>query len=218
MPRVACRWLLVLILATAGCAGPSAGGRASLPPCAPIGEGSAEFRFENTQYFPVTAGVRAEGRGADLRVPAGGRATLRVPPGSYLLYFIFGNTPDHVRHDDRFRLSVAEGKPTTVTLATPLPPCAKFLVGGRNTVIVRNTNAFSVDVALRSPAGGADLWVPPSGEATAQLPDGTYTAYFVYATEPAGLYQGDSFTLAGHVTTIDLVRVVNGNYGIRKIR
>ena len=39
-----------------------------------------------------------------------------------------------------------------------------------------------------------------------------------YSSDPEGLYQGDSFTLSNNGVDIQIVKVVNGNYGIRKVK
>ena len=41
---------------------------------------------------------------------------------------------------------------------------------------------------------------------------------FQYSTDPDGLYQGDAFTLNGNGVEIQIVKLVRGNYGIRKVK
>lgn len=215
-------WTACLILGATGCLATGTWDRretrtALLPAYASQLHGAAEIRVENSQYFSVIVGVRSGDGGADVVVPAGGRASLSVPPGAYELYFVFASTPGVVRHNERVRVAVDEATPATIALLTTLPPCASFLPVGRNLVMVRNSNPYSVDVALRAESGGADLFVPAMGSASVSVPDGTYDVYFVYSTDLRSLYQGDTFTTTGHRTTISLEKVVGGNYGIRKV-
>jgi len=91
-------------------------------------------------------------------------------------------------------------------------------IEGRNLVRVVNSNAFAVKVGLRSAAGGKDFSVAPGDSATASAPDGRYDVYFRYENEPESLYQGDAFSLAGSGVQIDLVKVINGNYMIHKVK
>lgn len=91
-------------------------------------------------------------------------------------------------------------------------------VEGGNLVRVVNPNAFAVKVGLRSPDGGKDFSVAPDDSATVSVPDGRYDVYFRYENDPESLYQGDAFSLAGSGVQIELVKVVNGNYTIRKVK
>jgi len=91
-------------------------------------------------------------------------------------------------------------------------------ISGRNPVRVVNPNKFAVKVGLRSAAGGKDFSVAPGAGATVSVPDGKYDVYFRYENDPESLYQGDAFSLAGSGVQIDLVKVVNGNYKIRKVK
>ena len=54
--------------------------------------------------------------------------------------------------------------------------------------------------------------------ASVYVPDGPYDIYFVYSTEPDALFQGDSFKLNGRGVEIQIVKVVGGNYGIRRVK
>lgn len=97
------------------------------------------------------------------------------------------------------------------------PALAEELAGS-NPVRIRNPNSTSVKVALRSGGKGKDLAVDPNNNNTVYVPDGRYDIFFQYSDDPEGLYQGDSFTLSGNGVEIQLVKVVGGDYGIRKIR
>ena len=97
------------------------------------------------------------------------------------------------------------------------PEKAAELHGGME-VRVRNPNDFDVKVALRSAGDGKDFSVGANRVESIFVPNGRYDIYFQYSTDPDGLYQGDSFTLNNNGVEIKIVKVVNGNYGIRKVR
>ena len=89
---------------------------------------------------------------------------------------------------------------------------------GRNPVRVVNPNGFAVKVAIRLGTKGADFDVRANSRNTVHLPNGRWDIYFQYANDPDSLYQGDSFTLADQGVEIQLVKVRNGNYSIRKVK
>jgi hypothetical protein len=91
-------------------------------------------------------------------------------------------------------------------------------LNGQNEVRVQNPNNFSVVVGVRSGLRGKDFEVPANGTASVYVPDGPYDVYFVYSNEPTALFQGDSFTLKGNGVEIQIVKVVGGNYGIRRVK
>ena len=97
-------------------------------------------------------------------------------------------------------------------------PSFKEELNGRNEVRVVNPNSFAVKVGVRSANKGKNITVIPSGRASIFIPDGRYDIYFNYSTDPNGLYQGDSFTLHSNGVEIEIVKVVDGNYGIRKVK
>lgn len=97
-------------------------------------------------------------------------------------------------------------------------PASKGELRGVIEVRVRNPNEFSVKVGLRSGGKGKDFSVSANGVKSVRVPNGSYDVYFQYSTDPDGLYQGDSFTLQNNGVEIQIVKVVNGNYGIRKVR
>lgn len=101
--------------------------------------------------------------------------------------------------------------------AAKWPAMTSELSGGME-VRVRNPNEFSVKVGLRSGGKGRDFTVAANGVKSAYVPNGSYDIYFQYSTDPDGLYQGDRFTLRNNGVEIKIVKVVNGNYGIRKVR
>jgi ankyrin repeat protein len=88
---------------------------------------------------------------------------------------------------------------------------------GLHEVRVRNPNDFNVRVGLRSDGMGKDFIVSPRGTESVNVPNGRYDIYFNYSADPGGLYQGDSFTLENNGVEITITKVVNGNYGIRKV-
>jgi hypothetical protein len=85
-------------------------------------------------------------------------------------------------------------------------------------VRVKNPNNFKVRVGLRSDGKGKDFVVSPNGTESVQVPTGRYDIYFNYSSDPGGLYQGDSFSLKDNGVEITITEVVNGNYGIRKVK
>ena len=85
-------------------------------------------------------------------------------------------------------------------------------------VRVKNPNDFKVRVGLRSGGMGKDFLVDANASQSVRVPNGRYAIYFHYSTDPEGLYQGDSFTLNDNGVEIQIVKVVNGNYGIRKVK
>jgi hypothetical protein len=90
------------------------------------------------------------------------------------------------------------------------------LAGGME-VRVKNPNKFAVRVGLRSRGSGLDFVVQAGATQSAFVRNGQYDIYFQYSNDAASLYQGDSFTLANNGIEIQIVQVVNGNYGIRKV-
>lgn len=89
---------------------------------------------------------------------------------------------------------------------------------GRMMVGITNPNEFEVKVGLRSGDSGKDFVVNAHSTRSVGVPNGRYNIYFQYSTDPDGLYQGDSFALNGNGVEIQIVKVVNGNYGIRKLK
>jgi hypothetical protein len=83
---------------------------------------------------------------------------------------------------------------------------------------VKNPNDFKVRVALRSERKGKDFIVQANSIESVHVPDGRYSVYFHYSTDPDGLYQGDGFTLENRGAEITITKVVNGNYNIRKVK
>jgi hypothetical protein len=112
--------------------------------------------------------------------------------------------PKSLRNDERPKESL-------------LPPYTDELTGG-NPVRVRNQNDFSVTAAIRSGQRGKNLNIPANGVNAVHIPDGKYDIYFVYSDKPDALFQGDSFTLNNNGVEIQIVKVVNGNYGIRQVK
>jgi hypothetical protein len=108
-------------------------------------------------------------------------------------------------------------KPLLDTKPTNWPKYSGELTG-RLEVRVKNPNDFKVRVGLRSGGNGKDFTVAANDRESVRVPNGRYEIYFQYSTDPNGLYQGDSFTLNDNGVEIQIVKVVNGNYGIRKVK
>jgi hypothetical protein len=89
---------------------------------------------------------------------------------------------------------------------------------GVNEVRISNPNGFAVTAGVRSGKGGKNLQVLAGSTASVWVPDDRYDIYFVYSDKPDALFQGDSFTLNGNGVEIQIVKVVNGNYGIRQVK
>ena len=89
---------------------------------------------------------------------------------------------------------------------------------GSNEVKIQNPNTFAVTVALRSGKGGKDFQVPPNSSNSAFVPDGNYDIYFVYSNQSDALFQGDSFSLHANGVEIQIVKVIDGNYEIRRVK
>ena len=100
--------------------------------------------------------------------------------------------------------------------ASPFPRFTTPL-RGRNEIRVKNPNGFDVTAAIRSGYRGIDLNVPALGYNAVFIPDGDYEIYFIFSSDPESLYQGDNFTLSGYGFEIEVVRAMDGNYGIRRI-
>jgi hypothetical protein len=100
-------------------------------------------------------------------------------------------------------------------------PPMKGTLAGKKEVRVRNPNEFSVKVGLRglgsNEGKGKDFTVPKGGTTSVFVPGGSYDIYFQYSTDPDGLYQGDRFSIDADGVEIKIVKVVNGNFGIRKV-
>ena len=123
-------------------------------------------------------------------------------------------------HAEDNRLSDAAGNPQPKTFSSPPTnwPSYSGKLTGLQEVRVKNPNDFKVRVGLRSEGKGKDFIVSPNGTESVNVPDGQYEVYFNYSSDPDGLYQGDSFTLKDNGAEITITKVVNGNYGIRKVK
>jgi hypothetical protein len=91
-------------------------------------------------------------------------------------------------------------------------------VAGPIEVRVVNPNDFTVRVGLRSGGKGKDFVVTNGETESVRVANGRYDTFFQYSSDPDGLYQGDSFTLNNTSIEIEIVKVVDGNYGIRKVK
>ena len=125
---------------------------------------------------------------------------------------------------------ITEGKKLVV--GTPLPaesvvlfahsestlPYYSHELRGNNPVRIVNPNDFSVNVGLRSNGRGKGFTVPSNGLQTVYVPNDHYEIYFEYSTDENALYKGDDFSLSNNGVEIKIVKVVDGNYGIRKVK
>ena len=97
-------------------------------------------------------------------------------------------------------------------------PAFKSPLKGSNEVRVKNPNNFQVTVGLRSGNQGKDFRVADNGVSSIFVPNGSYEIYFVYSSKPDALFKGDDFSLNNNGIEIQIVRVVEGNYGIRRVK
>lgn len=100
---------------------------------------------------------------------------------------------------------------------THLPPFKELLLGS-NEVRVKNPNDFDVRVGLRIGERGKDFEVAANGITSVFVPNGKYEIYFIYSTKPDALFKGDNFSLNNNGVEIQIVKVVGGNYGIRRVK
>lgn len=89
---------------------------------------------------------------------------------------------------------------------------------GSRELRVKNLNEFSVKVGVRSGVKGRDFTVNAGKTASVFVPDGDYRIFFTLSSDPESVYQGDDFSLKGYGAEIQIVKVVNGNFNIRKVR
>ena len=99
-----------------------------------------------------------------------------------------------------------------------LLPSFEISLKGRNEVRVKNPNDFSVVAGVRKGKAGMNLHVPANGTASVFVPDGKYDIFFVYSNRPDALFQGDSFNLNRNGVEIRIVKVLDGNYGIKQVK
>lgn len=98
-----------------------------------------------------------------------------------------------------------------------LPPFDLTLMG-KNEIRIKNPNSFEVTVGIRSENRGKDFGVPVNGVSSVFVQNGKYEIYFVYSDKPDALFRGDDFTLNDNGVEIKIVKVVDGNYGIRQVK
>jgi len=116
-------------------------------------------------------------------------------------------------------LPVASRQSATPPTEEPsLPRYKRDITRGANEVRIRNPNAYSVRVGLRSNEDGCNFAVDQNGVHSVWVPDGNYEIYFVYSNDPNALYKGDDFVLKGNGVEIQIVKVADGNYGIQKVK
>lgn len=89
---------------------------------------------------------------------------------------------------------------------------------GNNEVRIKNPNDYIVYAGVRSGDLGKDFQIAANNTASIFVPNGHYQIYFVYSNKPNDLYQGENFTLNDNGIEIQIVKVVGGNYGIRRVK
>ena len=104
-----------------------------------------------------------------------------------------------------------------INLFSMLPPYQSSL-HGKNEVRINNPNNFGVVVGLRSEDSGKNLKVPPNGSISVLVQNGNYKIYFIYLNKPDALYQGDDFSLDNNGIEIHVMKVVGGNYSIKRVK
>ena len=116
------------------------------------------------------------------------------------------------------KVPLRAGEPAEIDLRRPTGwPRHNGELAGSQEVRVKNPNSFKVTVGLRSDGRGKDFTISDNSMNSVFVPNGKYEIYFQYSTDHDGLYQGDSFTLSNNGVEIQIVKVVNGNYGIKKV-
>jgi hypothetical protein len=129
------------------------------------------------------------------------------------IIIIDGHTKVPLERKKSVQAALTKRKTDSVNL-----PAFELLLNGQNEVRVRNPNNFIVSVGLRSGKHGKDFHVAENGVASVFMPDGKYQIFFVYSNKPDALFQGDDFTLNNSGIEIQIVKVVSGNYGIRRVK
>ena len=104
--------------------------------------------------------------------------------------------------------------------ANPPPkwPASAGELAGDMEVRIQNPNSIPVRVGLRSNGRGRDFVVAGNANQSVRVPNGKYTIYFQFSDRPDKLFQGDDFTLNNNGVEIQIVKVVNGNFGIREVK
>ena len=108
-------------------------------------------------------------------------------------------------------------KSNSKELSNLMPPF-DILLKGNNEVRVKNPNDFAVTVALRSGNRGKNFNVAADCVASVFMPNGKYQIFFVYSNKSGALFQGDDFKLNNNGVEIQIVKVVGGNYGIKRVK
>jgi len=103
-------------------------------------------------------------------------------------------------------------------LQNPSLPKGARIPQGPSVIRVSNPVRDTVLVVFTS-GGRAGWFFVDRGEMQGySVANGTYQMFFVYAEEPQALYQGDDVSVFQQISTIQLVAVPGGNYGIRRVR
>ena len=155
----------------------------------------------------VMPGLGAKRHAASHRKPA--KSSHKRPPRRPRAA---ARRPQHGR-----QAKASHRRPARTKTAYNLLPPYKSGLSGSYEVRVRNPNGFPVAVGVRLRNAGKNFTVESKGVASVYVPNGHYNIYFVYSSDPKALYKGDSFDLNDNGVEIQIVQVVNGNYGIRRV-
>lgn len=101
--------------------------------------------------------------------------------------------------------------------AKQLLPAFESPLLGSNEVRVKNPNDFNVIAGVRLGDSGKDFQIGARGSASIYVPNGHYQIYFVYSNKPDELYRGENFSLSNNGVEIEIVKIVGGNYAIRRV-
>lgn len=153
---------------------------------------------------------QASGKEGTKSSPGGASPARQVP-----------RSPDVMRPGEASKDACNVKSPAAGTADKPSIPQWPRLSGdtaGPDPLRIRNPSGCSVKIALRCGTKGLDFSMAARDSTTVYVRDACYDIYFQYSDDPHALYQGDSFTLSGHGAEIQLIKVVDGNFGIRRVK
>jgi formylglycine-generating enzyme required for sulfatase activity len=97
-------------------------------------------------------------------------------------------------------------------------PAFTISLSGSNQIWVTNPNDFTVQVGIRDGEKGIDFGIPAYSSSVAYVPNGKYEIYFLYSNRPGAVFKGDDFSVNNNGLEIKIVKVVDGNFGIRQVK
>lgn len=188
-----------------------------------VSKNGASFTAVSWSKEVIAGLVSAQGESFDLKDSLRINATFDIPNDDSLILSLNGNrvaslAEFHLRKADKAPGDIADRGAHEIGAPPTNWPGYSIELAGLHEVRVKNPNDFKVRVGLRSDGKGNDFIVSPNGLESVNVPNGRYDIYFNYSSDPGGLYQGDGFTLENNGVEITITRVVNGNYGIRKVK